>query len=383
MSKVLKPSRLDVDPNSPSAAKQWKHWTRTFDNFITERGDSAPDKFRLIVNFVFADVCEYLEDWTSYDDVSERLSKMYVKAPNKIFGQYELTTQKQKSGESLDECLEEIKKLCKHCDFEAVTAEVYCSEMIRDSFINGLCSNYICQRLLENAKSTLDEAYEKARTLHIAQKNYEVYLQQNSQPSLHVATATAAAVETDPLHRTPETLAAVWKQAVVKKACYFCGASLHANRKSCPAFDAVYHNCSKKGHFAKIFQSEKKPANLSTIFKPTLRAIAAACPPSLSHGSMPVVVNGIDFTALIDSYSSDSFISKDAFKTLHTELKPSIKKVSMALTSIESATVGHCYVTLDLSGYRYNNIQVDVLKNLRSDIILGYDFQKQSDIQFE
>ena len=49
----------------------------------------------------------------------------------------------------------------------------------------------------------------------------------------------------------------------------------------------------------------------------------------------------------------------------------------MALTSIESAIVGHCYVTLDLSGHRYNNIRVDVLKNLCSNIILGYDFQKQ------
>ena len=156
--------------------------------------------------------------------------------------------------------------------------------MIPDSFINGLCSNYIRQHLLENVKLTLDEACEKARTSHIAQKNSEVSLQQNSQPSLHVAAATAAVVETDPLDRTPETLAAVQKQAVVKKSCYFGGGSLHTNRKSCPAFDAVCHNCSKKGHFANVFLSEKKPTNLSTIFKPTLCAIAAACPPCL-HAS--------------------------------------------------------------------------------------------------
>ena len=125
MSKALKASRLDVDPNSPTAAKQWKHWKRTFDNFITECGDSAPDKFRSIVNFVSADIFEYIEDCTSYDDVIETLSKLYVKAPNKIFARYELATREQKSGESLDEFLEELKKLSKHCGFEAVTAEVY------------------------------------------------------------------------------------------------------------------------------------------------------------------------------------------------------------------------------------------------------------------
>ena len=34
-------------------------------------------------------------------------------------------------------------------------------------------------------------------------------------------------------------------------------------------------------------------------------------------------------------------------------------------------------MTLDLSGHRCNNVRVDVLKNLCSDIILGYNFQKQ------
>ena len=158
--------------------------------------------------------------------------------------------------------------------------------------------------------------------MYFTHSTEKVYLQQNNQPSLHVAAATDAAVETDPLDRSPETLAAVRKQAVFKKSRYFCGGSLDANTKSCPAFDAVYYNCSKKGHFAKVCQSEKKPTNLSTIFKPTLCAIAAALPPSLIHASMPVVVNGIDFTALIDSCSSGSFISKDAFKRLHIELKP-------------------------------------------------------------
>ena len=45
-SKALRPSKLDLDPNSVTAAKQWKHWKRTYDNFIAECGGDAPDKFR-------------------------------------------------------------------------------------------------------------------------------------------------------------------------------------------------------------------------------------------------------------------------------------------------------------------------------------------------
>ena len=158
MSKVLKPLRLDTDPNSPNAAKQWKHWKRIFDNFIAECGDAAPDKFRSIFNFLSAEVVDYVEECTSYDTVIETLERFYVKISNKIFARHELATWKQRPGESLEECLEELKKISKNCNFSAVTAEAYRSEMIRDSFINGITSNYIRQRL-ENAELSLDRAY--------------------------------------------------------------------------------------------------------------------------------------------------------------------------------------------------------------------------------
>ena len=152
MSKALKPLRLDLDPNSPDAAKQWKHWKRTFDNFIEECGNTAPDRFRSIVNFISAEVFDYVEECTTYDAVIEILERLYVKTPNKIFARHDLATRKQQPGESLDEFLEELKKLSKHCGFTAVTTETYRSEMIRDSFINGLTSSYIRQRLLENSE---------------------------------------------------------------------------------------------------------------------------------------------------------------------------------------------------------------------------------------
>lgn len=95
------------------------------------------------MNFVSSDVFEYIEECTTYNEVVETFTKLYVKTPNTIFARHQLATRKQKAGESLDEYLEELKKLSKHCEFVTVTAETYRSEMIRDSFINGLSSNYI------------------------------------------------------------------------------------------------------------------------------------------------------------------------------------------------------------------------------------------------
>ena len=101
MSKVLKPLRLDADHNSPNAAKQWKYWKRTFDNFIAECGDAAPDRFRSIFNFLSVEVFDYVEECTTYDAVIETLERLYVKTPNKILARHELATRKQKAGELL------------------------------------------------------------------------------------------------------------------------------------------------------------------------------------------------------------------------------------------------------------------------------------------
>ena len=140
-----------------------------------------------------------------------------------------------------------------------ISAETYRSEMIRDSFINGLTSNYIRQRLLENFELSLDRAYEIARTLHTAQKNSELYMQQSHQL---IPTNVAAVSSYDhaslPIDPNRESLTAIKRQTPSRKSCYFCGGFLHANRASCPARDAVCHNCSKKDILLKSVNPQRR-----------------------------------------------------------------------------------------------------------------------------
>ena len=116
MNRLLKPDRLDLDPNSPTAAKEWKHWFRTFDNFIIECGtEPAPDKFRTITNLISHNVFDYVEDCTDFDSVVVTLEGLYY------------------------------------------------------YFINGLYSSLIRQRLLENKTLSLQTAYDQANSLDLAQ----------------------------------------------------------------------------------------------------------------------------------------------------------------------------------------------------------------------
>ena len=70
LNELLKPIRLDVDPSSQTAPKQFKHWLKVFSDFVTEcvrqaagqDGQPQVDKLRILFAYVSADVYEFVED---------------------------------------------------------------------------------------------------------------------------------------------------------------------------------------------------------------------------------------------------------------------------------------------------------------------------------
>ena len=169
MERVLCPDKLDADPNSPSAEKEYKYWRKTFVNFIDECGERAPDRFRCLTKYVSASVYEYFADAANFDEAILALDKIYVKQKNVIFSRHLLATRRHLASESLDELLQDLHRLSKRCELKNVTAEVYREELVQDAFINGLGSPSIRQRLLENQSLTLTQAYDQARALDFAQ----------------------------------------------------------------------------------------------------------------------------------------------------------------------------------------------------------------------
>ena len=105
-----------------------------------------------------------------------KLKWVYVKSPNAIFARHALATRKQNPEESLQTFLNELLVLSKACNFQDVTAEVYRNELVRDAFINGLKSNEIRQRLLENNELTLDQAFDIANSFDMALEHSAAYL---------------------------------------------------------------------------------------------------------------------------------------------------------------------------------------------------------------
>ncbi|GFN94502.1 retrovirus-related pol polyprotein from transposon opus [Plakobranchus ocellatus] len=83
--------------------------------------------------------------------------------------------------------------------------------------------------------------------------------------------------------------------------------------------------------------------------------------------------------ALVDTGSSESFISEDKVKDLSIKTFPSPKKISKASTNLSSTTKGHCFVALHHRGQIYRSVKLSILQGLCADLILGHDFLSQHD----
>ena len=177
MNKLMKPECLSLDPNSPTVAEEWRYWRRTFENYLDalpaeedkgENAEVADTKRKYLTNSVDLNVFDYIENCQSHDAAINVLNALFVKTPSTVFARHVLATTKQQAGQTLHDFLQTLRTLCKDCSFQAVTAEDYCQQMIRDAFINGLAFSAIRQHLLENLDLTLDQAYDQANALDCA-----------------------------------------------------------------------------------------------------------------------------------------------------------------------------------------------------------------------
>lgn len=376
MERLLRPERLDCDPSSPTAAQEWKHWLKTFDNFLRALPQEDLDRLSLLTNFISPRIYETISECNTYNDAISTLRAQYVKPTNEVFARHRLATRRQQVGESLDEYLQVLKILSKDCNFQAVTATQHCEEFIRDAFISGLHSSLIRQRLLENKTLDLSTMFDQARALDLAQKNSECYGGNQSPRLLSAVTSKQYSGGEDVVEEASPVMAAAGTK------CFFCGYSRHP-RSKCPAREATCHKCQKKGHFAKVCRatvSAVASASTTPSDHMTLAAATSAASPGvLAKAIAKVSLNGVILDGLIDSGSSESFIHPDLVKCHSLFVHHSRSAVSMASTSFSAQTSGFCRVDLKVNGRDYNDVCLAILPQLCSDIVLGQDFQRLHD----
>ena len=396
MEKVLKPQRLDIDATTPDAASIYRFWKINLENLITSSfaDKTEQEKHRILVQFLTHKTYPLIEDTTTYTTAIELLDKQFDKKKNECYARHLLYSRKQKPEESVDEYLTALKVLAKDCSYAAVDAKNHQDQAIRDAFINGIKSQAIRQRILEESEApNLNQTWEKARAMETAQRNAESY----STPSFSAACMPFKEPKPSNDHsmfnqnqdntaqkenfQSAAATAPRYQQPSNDK-CWNCGRRRHTSLQLCPAKDEICYRCNRKGHYGRCCRGgAPPPKKLASMFcspsddDPILASTSIS--PNLGKSTMNIVVNGIKAKCLIDSGSTHGYISKDFQQSKRIQSFSTSSEVSMASTVHYTKISQYVIVDIELSNRLYKSVKLMVLPGCVSDIILGLDFQEQ------
>ena len=125
---------------------------------------------------------------------------------------------------------------------------------------------------------------------------------------------------------------------------FFC-VRKHRPHSACPARNAMCLSCGKKGHFQSVCRSLAALLPRNSVSHAML---SAATPGNLSKATVCVTLCDHELQALVDTGSSESFISESCVRDLGLSVLPASGKVSMAATSLSSHIHGCHMETLEV-----------------------------------
>ncbi|XP_059820940.1 uncharacterized protein LOC132391579 isoform X2 [Hypanus sabinus] len=252
METVLRPEKLDLDPQDPEAALAFEHWLACFQSYLSElRATDPAVMYRILLSRVTPKVYSIIWDLPTYEGALDTLKRQYLRPVNTIYARHCLATRRQRPGESSAEFLRALQTLVRACDCKTLTAEQHAELLVRDAFVTELTSVYMRQQLLEHSDLTLRSAIEMEAALHYADAVHSrnsppVPWTPQTPPPPAPASEVAAASRDSTSSPNPTTAVARQKPVL----CYFCDLKKHP-QKCCPAREATCSSCRKRGHFAK------------------------------------------------------------------------------------------------------------------------------------
>ena len=255
MDKCLKPESFLVDLSAPDAKQKWRHWNKTLTSYIGSIKEiTNENKLNVLINHIDSATYKLVSDCESYDEAVTTLRNIFVKPTDEIFARYLLSSCKQQPDQSIDEYLQELKRLFKDGYYTAVTVEQHKQQAMRDAFVAGVLSTTIRYRLLESMD--LQQIVNQARSLEAAQQNskkFRIFKPDIFSP-VNNTTVAAAHDNLDP--EMPDSLSAANSRTPKINAlssrtnqCYYCENKRHS-RKDRPAKDSTCFKFKKIGHFS-------------------------------------------------------------------------------------------------------------------------------------
>jgi RNase H-like domain found in reverse transcriptase/Reverse transcriptase (RNA-dependent DNA polymerase)/Integrase zinc binding domain/Integrase core domain len=297
-----------VPPFNPST-DDFESWVDVLQSFFTANGiaqTSLEEKEKAVAIFlstvglqaftVLKDLCAPTEPTKkTFTELITILKAHYKPAPQALAERFKFHTRKQRSGETVNTYVADLRRMAVTCQFEKLDIS------LRDQMIFGLQSEAAQKRLFleDHAKLSLVQAVGIATS------------QEQADSSTQVVRGGATPTLSDTFKLSKYKNMKKQKGQFSNSSCTNCGGN-HAP-KDCPHKNSECHACHKRGHFAKFCRSSGKQSKQFPARKPVhaVHQVSRDRPIIVD-----VLINDRAHIMEMDTASGSSFISQDFWQRL-------------------------------------------------------------------
>ena len=169
----MDPKLFKVELQENPSEDQYIFWKSMILKYLRRLNISEEDQIDIRLLSCGASTFSCLSDCCSVSEAINRLDSKFLKKSTGLLIRQKLRCRKQGENESIQEFVSELKKISKTVPITQITVDLYRDLLVSDSFISGINSSTIRQRILEMPDSPLSDIINVATTMEMAKEDKE------------------------------------------------------------------------------------------------------------------------------------------------------------------------------------------------------------------
>ena len=257
MDRLKPPEEMNFSTTDTNLPERWAKWKQSMELFLSLSLADKEEKeqLRAVLYIIGQQGRDIYNTMTFAEDEQNKLTPLFKKfddfckpKQNITVERYKFNTHTQKTDQTIDEYVMELKLIAKNCGYGELE-----DDLVRDRIVCGVTSGQIKERLLREEELTLEKTMRICRAAEESKK--QVKLMHDDKPtSIH-------GIKQE--HKSQKKGKALPKPPS-KQQCGNCGKS-HPKRQ-CVAYGKECRKCGKLSHFAKFCRSGKSaPKHINVV----------------------------------------------------------------------------------------------------------------------
>ena len=247
------PEPLDLSGGNISA--NWKKFKQKYTNYEIATGISSKDsstRVATLLTVIGNDAIDVFNTLTWDEEGDDnKIEKVLLKfmehcepKKNVSYERYRFFSRAQESGESINQYVTILRKLCETCEFGTLK-----NSLIKDRIVLGINNPKTRERLLRVPDLTLEKALGVVRSAEATEMQMKELDSDSSVHGIRKDKNKSTRKKTSSDNEEKRPLSKTFK-------CWNCG-TRHGSRE-CPAYGKTCNNCQKRNHFQSVCRSRKK-----------------------------------------------------------------------------------------------------------------------------